>query len=151
MQLMTVYAHNKRAGFDYEIESRLEAGLELKGYEVKAIKAGKLNLAGARVLVRGGEAYLLAADLQPYQPANPPPDFEPGRTIRLLLSKAELATLAGADKAQGLTIIPVSVYNKGRRLKLELALARGKKKFDKRETIKKRDVRRQIDRTLKKG
>ena len=149
MQLMTVYSHNKRASFDYELVDKFEAGLELRGFEVKAIKAGKLNLTGARVIARGGEAYLVGADIQPYQANNLPPDFVPGRMIRLLLTKKEASTLTGAENQKGLTIIPVSVYNKGRRLKLELAIARGKKKFDKRETIKKRDAKRQIDRTLK--
>lgn len=146
---MAPYAFNKRAGFDYELLDKYEAGLELRGFEVKAVKAGKMNLTGSRVLIRGGEAYLVGADIQPYQPNNLPADSAPGRTIKLLLAKSEISTLAGAESAKGLTIIPISVYNKSGRLKLELAVARGKKKFDKRETIKERDVKRQIDRTLK--
>jgi SsrA-binding protein len=149
MQFMAVHAHNKKASFDYELLEKFEAGLELRGYEVKAIKAGKMNLVGTRVLVRGGEAYLVGTDIQPYQPGNLPPDYAPGRTLRLLLGAQEISRLAGSEKQQGLTIIPVSVYSKGRHLKLELAVARGKKKFDKREALKKRDVKRQIDRTLK--
>lgn len=146
---MATYAYNRKATFDYELVDKFEAGLELFGYEVKAIKAGKLNLTGARVIVRGNEAYLIGADIQPYQPNNLPPDYEAGRTIKLLLTKKENNSLLEAEGQKGLTIVPISVYNKGRRLKLELAIARGKKKFDKRETIKKRDTKRQIDRTLK--
>lgn len=149
MQFMAPYAYNKRASFDYELLDQYEAGLALRGFETKAIKAGKMNLTGARVLVRGGEAFLVGADIQPYQPNNLPADLTPGRTIKLLLAKSEISTLAGAEGAKGLTIIPISVYNKGGRLKLGLAVARGKKKFDKREAIKSRDVKRQIDRTLK--
>jgi SsrA-binding protein len=146
---MAVYSHNKRATFDYELAEKFEAGLELRGCEVKAIKAGKMTLTGTRVIVRGGEAYLVGADIQPYQAGNVAEDFTMGRTIRLLLNKSEVSILAGAEGQVGLTIIPVSVYSKGARLKLELAIARGKKKFDKREAIKKRDTKRQIDRTLK--
>lgn len=146
---MAQYAHNKRAGFDYESLEKYEAGLELRGFEVKAIKAGKMNLTGARVIIRGGEAYLVGADIQPYQANNLPPDIILGRTLRLLLAKSEIATLSGAEGQKGLTIIPISVYSKGGRLKMEIAIARGKKKFDKRESLKKRDVKRQIDRTLK--
>lgn len=146
---MAVYAHNKRAGFDYEALEKYEAGLELRGFEVKAIKAGKMNLTGARVIVRGGEAYLVGADIQPYQANNLPAEMVLGRTLRLLLSKSEIRTLGGAEGQRGLTIIPISVYSKGGRLKVGLAVARGKKKFDKRENIKRRDVKRQIDRTLK--
>jgi SsrA-binding protein len=146
---MAQYAHNKRAGFDYDALEKYEAGLELRGYEVKAIKAGKMNLTGTRVIVRGGEAYLVGADIQPYQANNLPPDIVLGRTLRLLLAKSEIATLSGVEGQKGLTIIPISVYSKGGRLKIEIAVARGKKKFDKRESIKKRDVKRQIDRTLK--
>lgn len=146
---MAQYAYNKRAGFDYEALEKYEAGLELHGFEVKAIKAGKMNLTGARVIIRGDEAYLVGADIQPYQSNNLPKDYVLGRTLRLLLAKSEISTLAGAESRQGLTIIPVSVYSKGGRLKLELTVVRGKKKFDKRESIKKRDVKRQIDRTLK--
>lgn len=146
---MAVYAYNKRAPFDYELLDKHEAGLELRGFEVKAIKAGKLNLTGSRVIIRGGEAYLVGADIQPYQPNNLPPDITVGRTVRLLLAKREINALTGVEGQKGLTIIPLSVYNKGGRLKLELSVARGKKKFDKREAIKKRDTKRQIDRTLK--
>lgn len=147
MTLMTDFALNRKARFDYELEKEFQAGLELSGFEVKAIRAGKINLAGSYVSVRGQEAFLLNAEVQPYQPSNAPLDFDGLRAKKLLLSKAEMVELESAEGTKGLTIVPLKVYNTGRFLKLALAIARGKKKFDKRETIKKRDV----ERDLKKG
>lgn len=142
---------NPRAKFDYELLERYEAGLELTGFEVKALKAGKGKLQGARVLIRGGEAYLVGAAIEPYQAANLPPGYEPGRPLKLLLTKQEIGLLAGSEATNGLTIVPIAVYNKGGRLKLEIALAKGKKKGDKRQSIKKRESDREISRTLKRG
>jgi SsrA-binding protein len=141
-------ADNRKAKFDYEILERFTAGLELLGLEVKAIKAGKISLAGAFVVVRGGEAYLIGADISPYQPKNTPKDYDGTRERKLLLSKKEIAELEKAEQTKGLTIVPLSVYNKGRFLKLDLAIARGKKQFDKRQAIKKRDTERDLKRTL---
>ena len=141
-------AENRKARFDYEILKRFTAGLELLGAEVKSVRAGKINLQGAFVGVRGGEAYLLSASIPPYQPKNTPSEYDETRPRKLLLDKAEIGELAEAESTKGLTIVPLSVYNKGRFLKLDLAIARGKKKFDKRESIKKRDVEREIKRTL---
>lgn len=141
-------ADNRKARFDYEILEKFTAGLELLGLEVKSIKAGKINLKGAFVAVRGGEAYLVGADIPPYQPKNAPKEYDAGRPRKLLLSRSEIQELAQAEAQQGLTIVPLSVYNKGRFLKLDLAIARGKKKFDKREAIKKRDVEREIKKSL---
>jgi len=146
---MAALAHYRRAEFDYNLLAKYEAGLNLRGHEVKAVRAGKMSLAGARVIIRGGEAYLVGASIQPYQPANPPPGYEPDRSLRLLLTKKEISELAGAERQKGLTIIPISVYDKRGRLKLELALARGKKKYDKREALKRREAKRKIERTLK--
>ncbi len=140
---------NPRARYDYDLLEILTAGLELSGFEVKALKLGRGKLAGARVLVRGGEAYLVGAAIEPYQAANLPPGYEKGRAVRLLLTKREIASLASREGERGLTIIPLSVYNKGGKLKLDLALARGKKQFDKRENIKKRETERDLRRTLK--
>jgi SsrA-binding protein len=142
---------NPRAKFDYELLDRYEAGLELSGFEVKALKLGRGKLQGARVLIRGGEAYLVGATIEPYQAANLPPGYEPGRAVRVLLTKKEIGVLAGSEAANGLTIVPLAVYNKDGRLKLELALARGKKKGDKRQSIKQRETDRDISRTLKRG
>jgi SsrA-binding protein len=146
---MANLADNPRVKFDYEVLSHFTAGIELLGFEVKSVRLGRMNLKGSRVSVRGGEAYLVGASIAPYQPANTPQDYEPERTRRLLLSKTEIKELEDAEGTKGLTIVPISVYNKGRFLKMDIAIARGKKKFDKREDIKKRDTERDIKRTLK--
>ena len=141
-------AENRKAKFDYEILKTFSAGLELLGAEVKSIRAGKISLAGAFVAVRGGEAFLVGADIPPYQPKNTAPEYDATRARKLLLSEDEIEELASAEHTKGLTIVPLSVYNKGRFLKLDLAIARGKKKFDKRESIKKRDVENELKRSL---
>ena len=140
---------NKKAYFDYEILETYEAGIELRGNEVKAIKTGHINLAGSYVWIRNNEAYLLNADIPPYQPKNTPTDYDPQRTRRLLLRKEEIKELVGKTHEKGLTIMPLKVYSKGRRLKIEIGLARGKKKRDKREMIRKRETQREISRILK--
>lgn len=140
---------NKRATFDYHILETLEAGLELLGYEVKSLRAGQGSLKGARVVARGGEAYLVGATIPAWQAANAPASYDPERTRRLLLSEKEISRVAAAEGEKGLTIIPLGVYNARRKLKLSIAIARGKQKADKRETIKKRDTERDIRRTLK--
>lgn len=145
---MAHYADNSKALFDYEILKRFTAGMELQGTEVKSIKAGKVNLRGAFVAIRGNEAYLVNSGIPAYQPKNAPKDYDPLRPRKLLLSKRELAELGDAEKTKRLTIVPLSVYNKGRFLKLDIAIARGKRKFDKRQAIKKRDVEREIRRKL---
>lgn len=137
---------NKKAHFNYEILDKFEAGLELLGFEVKSLKKGQGSLEGAHVTVRGGEAYVIGMQVPPYQPANTPKDYDPLRHRRLLLTKKEISRLAGEEGQKGLTIVPISVYNKGRKLKIEIALVRGKKKYDKRETIKKRDTEREMRR-----
>lgn len=144
---MTV-ATNRKAHFDYEILKTFTAGIELIGLEVKSAREGKVNLRGAFVGVRGGEAFLLSADIPPYQPKNTPKEYDATAPRKLLLEKAEIAELAEAEGTKGLTIVPLKVYNKGRFLKLDLAIARGRKQFDKRESIKKRDVEREIKRSL---
>lgn len=140
---------NKKARLEYEFLETFEAGMELKGYEVKALRAGKASLVGARVMVRGGEAYLVGATISPYQEGNVPKGYDPERTRRLLLSKKELQELVGAESQKGLTLVPIMVYNKKRFVKLSFALARKKKKHDKRATLKDRDSKRDIDRSLK--
>ena len=147
---MATLIDHKKAHFDYEILTTYEAGMELSGQEVKALKSKHGSLLGAYVVVRGGEAFLLNANIPPYQPGNAPDDYDPLRTRRLLLTKKELGELAGEENKSGLTIIPLSVYNKGKVVKIQIGIARGKKKYDKRETIKKREAGREIDRTLKK-
>ena len=143
---MTVYAQNKKAAFDYEILEKFEAGIELKGHEVKAIKSGKVSLTGSYVKVLGNEIFLLGALVSPYQPNNVPKDYEEQRDRKLLLTKKEINYLIGKQKERGLTIVPIKLYNKGGKVKLEIGVARGKKKYDKREKIKKRDVERRLRR-----
>lgn len=145
---MAVLIRNKKAGFDYEILEKFESGISLLGFEVKSLKKGQGSLLGAHIIVRGGEAFLVGANIPPYQPANTPKNYDPEQPRKLLLSKKELAQLAGAESQKGLTIVPISVYSKGNKLKLEIAIARGKKKHDKRESIKKRDIERDIAREL---
>jgi len=141
---------NKRARFDYSILEEVEAGLELFGFEGKSLRAGRGSLKGARVVARGGEAYLVGASIPAWQIANAPKSYDPERPRRLLLSRKEIARIASAEGEKGLTIVPICVYNKGRRLKLSIAIARGKKKEDKRHTIRAREEKRRIERTLKK-
>jgi SsrA-binding protein len=140
---------NKKAYFNYEILEKIEAGIELLGFEVKSLKKGQGSLEGSHITVRGNEVFVINMQIPPYQPANTPKDYDPNRNRRLLLTKKEISELSGEENQKGLTIVPLSVYNKDRKLKLEIAIVRGKKKYDKRETIKKRDVERDIRRTLK--
>lgn len=143
---MSVLIHNKKAHFNYEILERFEAGLELMGQEVKSIRKAQGSLEGAYVIIRGGEAFIVNMNIPPFQVGNAQ-DYDPLRHRKLLLTRDEIATLAGIGK--GLTIVPISVYNKGRKIKIEIASMRGKKQFDKRETIKKRDTQRQLRREYK--
>lgn len=142
------YADNKKALFDYEVLEKFSAGLELTGQEVKSVRDGRANLRGSFIVVRGGEAFLLGAEIPAWQEKNAGPSYDPRRERKLLLSKNELNELAKALQTKGLTLVPLSVYNKGRFIKLDFALARGKKKQDKRESIKKRDLERDLGRTL---
>jgi SsrA-binding protein len=146
---MANYAENRKARFDYEILEKYEAGIALLGTEVKSVRGGKMALEGAFVIVRGGEAYLINSNVPPYQAKNAPQDYDPLRNRKLLLTKKEIGELAGNEKNKSLTIVPLSVYNKNRKIKMEIAVVRGKKKYDKRETIKKRDTDRELRRTLK--
>lgn len=146
---MSTYAQNRRARFDYEILDTLEAGLVLSGTEVKSIRSGRAKLDGSYVVVRGGEALLVGTSIPPFQVANAPKDYDATAPRKLLLSKKELARLERATEQERQTAIPLSIYTKGRRLKLELALAKGKKKTDKRENIKRKDIGRDIERETK--
>lgn len=140
---------NRRALFDYTVLEELEAGIELRGTEVKSIRMGLGSLKGARVVARGGEAYLVGATIPPWQIANAGTDYDPERPRRLLLNAKEIAYVASAEGQKGLTIVPLSLYNRGRVLKLGIAIVRGKKQHDKRETIRKREEGRKIAREMK--
>lgn len=148
---MAQLVYNKKATFNFELTDTFEAGLELFGYEVKSLRDKKGSLEGAHVLVRGGEAFLVGATIPPHQPANTPASYDPERPRKLLLNKKEIEKLLGAESQKGLTVVPISVYSKGRTLKLQIAIARGKKQHDKREVLKKREGKRTIERTLKEG
>ncbi|HLP86830.1 MAG TPA: SsrA-binding protein SmpB [Candidatus Paceibacterota bacterium] len=146
---MTTYIDNRKAHFNYTIEETFEAGIELYGFEVKSIKKGSGNINSAFCIVRGGEAYIIGMNIPPYQPHNVDPAYNPERNRRLLLSKKEIKKLGEKDDTKGLTLVPVSLYSKGRYIKVSVAVARGKKTFDKRETIKKRDLDREMEREYK--
>jgi len=140
---------NKKAGLNYEWLEAYEAGIELLGGEVKSLKNNLGSLEGARVLIRGKEAYVVGMFIPPYQPSNIVGEYDPYRTRRLLLSKKEIAELEERVAQKGLTIVPLSVYNKGNIVKVKISLVRGKKKFDKREDLKKKEAKRDVDRELK--
>jgi len=145
---MKIFSVNKRAGFDYEILETFEAGMELKGFEVKSIASGRVNTTGSYAIIRGGEAWIVNLDIPPYQPQNTPEGYDPKRTRKLLLQKKEIEHLIGRTKEKGLTIVPMKMYNKNSKIKIELGLGRSKKKYDKREVIKKRETEREIRRGL---
>ncbi|MCX6752863.1 MAG: SsrA-binding protein SmpB [Candidatus Nomurabacteria bacterium] len=146
---MANYAENRKARFDYEILEKYEAGIELLGTEVKSVRGGRMSLEGAFVIVRGSEAFIINANIPPYQVKNTPSSYDPLRNRKLLLTQKEIAELGGSEKNKSLTIVPLSVYNKGSKIKVNIALVKGKKQFDKRETTKKRETDREVRRTLK--
>lgn len=142
-------AENRKANFDYEILENFEAGIELKGFEVKAIKSGRINIAGSFAVPRGNEIWLLNVDIPPYQPKNTPEDYDQKRSRRLLLKSEEAKYLIGKIQSQSLTLVPIKVYTNHGLIKVELGLGKHKKKSDKREVIRKREVKKEISRTLK--
>ncbi|MCL4352935.1 SsrA-binding protein SmpB [Patescibacteria group bacterium] len=135
---------NKRAFFDYKILERFESGIVLTGPEVKAIRLGHADLTGSHVRIIGSECYLVNAKIFPYQYARPE-NYDEKRTRKLLLHKKEIISLKSKIEGQGLTIVPLSLYTSSAFIKLELALAKGKRKFEKKEAIKKRDLARELD------
>lgn len=144
---MSVHSINKRAEFDYEILERFEAGILLSGHEVRSIRAGHVNLLGARAIIRGNELYVVGMQIPSFQPGNEPGGYDAERTRKLLLNKEEILRLLGKTQS-GLTLVVTKLYSKNHFLKLELGLARAKKKYDKRETIKKRETEREIRRIV---
>jgi SsrA-binding protein len=140
---------HKKARFDYEILEEFEAGLELLGLEVKSLRNHQAKLEGSHVIVRGGEAYVVGMVISPYQPKNTPLEYDPNRTRKLLLTKKEITALSAFEGQKGLTIVPISVYSKAGKLKMRVGIARGRKKYDKRAVLKKRDTEREMRRTLK--
>lgn len=145
---MKVLSINKRAFFDYHISETYEAGIVLSGPEVKSVKAGNIDLKGAYITVANNEVYLINASIAPYKFARQE-NYQPRHTRKLLLHKKEIDYLLGKSKERGITILPLKVYLKGGLVKLTIGIARSKKKYDKREIIKKREAEREIERHLK--
>lgn len=140
---------NKKASFDYFLQERFEAGLILEGWEVKSLRAGRVQLRDTYVLLKEGEAWLLGALITPLPTASTHINPDPQRTRKLLLHRSELNKLIGAVERKGQALIPTAMYWKKGRAKLELALAKGKKEFDKRDTEKERDWQREKERLFK--
>jgi len=145
---MPILAVNKKANFDYQLLEKHEAGLVLFGHEVKAIRAGQASLKGSYISLRTkngrSELFLVSCQIAPYKQAGPLPDYNQTRERKLLLKHQEIAHLLGKKQEEGLTLIPLKIYTNHSFLKLEFAVARGKKKYDKREAIKKREVNRSL-------
>jgi SsrA-binding protein len=141
---------NRKAGFEYFIENQYEAGLVLEGWEVKSLRAGKINISDAHIIVKNGEAFLLGAQINPLQTASTHIIADPIRTRKLLLNRKELNSLIGSVERQGYTIVPLSMYWKKSKIKIKIALAKGKKEHDKRDTVKEREWQRDRSRLMKK-
>jgi SsrA-binding protein len=141
---------NKRAFFDYQILETFEAGINLFGAEVKAIRLGHADLTGAHVRIMGNEAYLINAKIFPYQYSRPE-NYDEERTRKLLLHKKEIIALKSKTEGQNLTLIPVSIYTTKGFIKVEIALGKGKKQYDKKEAIKKKDLERQVEQEMEEG
>jgi len=148
---MKILSENKKAFFNYEILEKFTAGISLIGQEVKSLKTRGINLAGSYVVIKNGEAFWVGAKIPPYQPKNAPSDYNPERSRKLLLKKSEIKYLLGKSKQKNLTLIALKLYTKKGKIKLELGLAKGKKKADKKEKIKKREAERELQRYLKGG
>ncbi len=146
---MAILVDHKKAHFNYEVLEQYEAGVELLGFEVKSLKKGQGSLDGAHVTIRGGEAYVINMFVPPYQEKNTPADYNPRRHRKLMLTKDEIRKLADIESGKGLTIVPISIYNKSNLIKVSVAVVRGKKQFDKRNTISKRETDREARRAMK--
>jgi SsrA-binding protein len=146
---MSMLAVNKRANFDYEILEKYEAGLVLAGYEVKSIKTGHVSLRESFVTIHGHELYLTNAHIPLYKHAGIVPNYDPTGPRKLLLKRSEIKQLIGRARTQGLTLVPIRMYTKKRLIKLEFGLGKGKKEYDKREKIKKKEDFRRAERELK--
>lgn len=139
---------NRKAGFNYIIEDKFEAGINLLGSEVKAVRLGHADLTGSFARIIGSEAYLVNCKIFPYEYARPE-NYDPKRTRKLLLHKKQILFLRGKTEGSSLTIVPVSLYTSGNLIKLEVGLGKIKKKFEKKEAIKKKDLDRDIEEALK--
>lgn len=144
-----VAADNRKARHDYFIEESYEAGIALTGSEIKSVRAGRVNLRGGYARLAQGEVMLYDVHISPYEQSGAIFNHEPTRTRKLLLHRREISRIAGLIERQGYTLVPLKIYFKGRRAKLELGLAKGKKMYDKREDIAKREATRDLDRMMK--
>lgn len=142
---------NKKVRFDYFVEDEYEAGLVLEGWEIKSLRAGKINISDAHVIIKNNEAWLLGAQIQPLPTASTHNVPDPTRTRKLLLKRRELDQLIGRVERQGYTLVPLSLYWKRNKIKVKVALAKGKKSHDKRETTKDREWQRDHSRIMKKN
>lgn len=143
---MPTLTENRQVHHDYEILETIEAGIVLTGAEVKSAKLGQITLRGSYVTIRDGGAWLVNCHVAPYKPANIGAGYEPTRSKKLLLNRHELSSLIGKSKAQGQTVVPLSVFTKRGLVKVQIALVRGKRQHDKRASIKKRETEREIAR-----
>lgn len=141
-------AQNKKAFHDYHIEERYETGVVLTGTEIKSVRAGKVNMRDSFAAIRRGEVYLHNMHISPYEQGNRY-NHEPLRTRKLLLNRQEINKLIGMIKEKGYTLVPIKIYLKNGLAKVEIALAKGKKEYDKRETIKQRDAKREMAKAIK--
>ncbi len=146
---MKILGENKKAYYNYEILEKFEAGIALLGQEVKSLKTKGISLSGSYVVIRDNQVFWIGANIPPYQPKNAPSNYQAERSRQLLLQKKEIKRLIGKTKEKGLTLVPLKVYTKKAKIKLEFALSKGRKKADKRELIKKREVKRNIEQELK--
>ena len=146
---MKALATNRYVRHEYEVLDTFDAGMMLTGQEVKSIKNGAISLKGAHVIVRNSQAWLLNATVSPYPQAGPLPDYDPTRSRKLLLNSSEIERIAGGLSRDRLTVVPLEVYTHRGLVKIKIALARGKKEYEKRETIKKREVTREVQRTIR--
>lgn len=144
-----VVSENRKARHDYSIEESVEAGIVLTGSEIKSVRAGKVNLRGSYARVYNDEIFLYESHISTYEQSGTYFNHEPTRPRKLLLHRREIARLSGLVRQKGLTLVPLRIYFKGRRAKLELGVARGKKNYDRREDIAKRDAQRDIERAMK--
>jgi len=142
-------AKNRRAGFDYELQDKYEAGLVLTGQEVKSIKTGHISLNGSFITRKGNELFLTNASIPLYKFAGERKNYDPTGPRKVLLRKSEIKHLVGKMSTEGLTLVPLYVYTKRKLVKLKFAIAKGKKRYDKRSTIQKREAERKIERSLK--
>ena len=146
---MAAIAENKRARFDYHIEEQFEAGLVLEGWEVKAVREGQVQLTDGYVLIRGGELFLIGCRINPLRTASTHVNPQAERTRKLLMHKDQIRRLIGKVEQKGFTLVPLNLHYKGGRIKVEVALAKGKAQHDKRETEKKRDWEREKGRLMR--